>query len=107
MSDLTLRVCVEADHPVLQQLAERDSAVVPAGRLLAAEAGGRMLAAISLETGALIADPFLATGDAVDLLRRRAMQLRRAHGPRGPRRIPRLRRRASGSAALDLGSFSA
>jgi hypothetical protein len=99
MSDLTLRICGEADQPALQALAERDSSVVPAGRLLAAEAGGRLLAAISLDTRAVIADPFLRTGDAVDLLRRRAMQLRRAHGPGGPKRLPGLRHQSSGSPA--------
>jgi hypothetical protein len=99
MSDLTLRICDAADHSALQRLAERDSAVVPAGRLLAAESSGRLLAAISLESGTVIADPFLRTGDAVDLLRRRAAQLRQAHGPSGPRRIPRPERRTSGQTA--------
>jgi hypothetical protein len=95
MTDLTLRICDEADYPALQRLAERDSAVVPAGRLLAAESSGRLLAAISLESRAVIADPFLRTGDAVDLLRRRAAQLRQAHGPAGPRPLPVLRTRFS------------
>lgn len=99
MSDLTLRVCTDADLPELQRLAERDSSVVPAGRLLAAEAGGRILAAISIESRAVIADPFVATGDAVDLLRRRALQIRRAHGPGGPALLPRLRRRQGASPA--------
>ena len=99
MSDLTLRICAESDLPALQRVAERDSSVVPGGRLLAAEAGGHLIAAISIETGAVIADPFVRSGDAVDLLRRRAAQLRRAHGPRGPSRLPRLRRRPSGSPA--------
>ena len=99
MSDLTLRICDEADYSALERLAERDSAVVPAGRMLAAESSGRLLAAISLQSGEVIADPFLRTGDAVDLLRRRAAQLRQAHGPSGPRRIPRLGRRTSGRTA--------
>jgi hypothetical protein len=99
MSDLTLRICNEGDYLALQRLAERDSSVIPAGRVLGAVAGGRLLAAISIETGAVIADPFQRTGDAVDLLRRRASQLRRAHGPRGPRPLPRLRRRSSGPPA--------
>jgi hypothetical protein len=99
MSDLTLRICTEADLPELQRLAERDSSVVPAGRLLAAEASGRLLAAMSIDGGEVVADPFVATGDAVDLLRRRALQLRRAHGPGGPALLPRLRRRHSASPA--------
>jgi hypothetical protein len=99
MSDLTLRICGEADYPALQRLAERDSAVVPGGTLLAAESSGRLLAAISLDTRGVIADPFLRTSDAVELLRRRAMQLRRAHGPAGPKPARPLPRRASGSPA--------
>jgi hypothetical protein len=83
MSALTLRTSGEADRAVLHNLAERDSADVPVGRLLVADGGGRLLAAISLESGAVIADPFVQTQDAVDLLHRRARQLNRQ---------PRLRR---------------
>jgi hypothetical protein len=95
MTELTLRMCDEADYPSLQALAERDTAVVPGGALLLAESGGRLLAAISIETEAVIADPFQRTADAVELLRSRAKQLRRAHGPAGPRPIPVLRARFS------------
>jgi hypothetical protein len=75
MRELTLRICGHGDERALVRLAERDSSVVPAGRLLAAETGGRLIAAISLETRAVIADPFLPTADAVELLRRRARQV--------------------------------
>ena len=95
MMQLTLRVCGEADEAALLRLAERDSAVVPAGRLLAAETCGRLVAALSIETGTVIADPFESTADAVDLLRRRAAQIRRAHGSAGPPRLPRLSRRTT------------
>jgi hypothetical protein len=93
MSDLTLRFCCEADYATLRKLAERDTAAVPTGRLLAAEADGRLLAAISLETRAVIADPFLPTKDAVEILRRRARQIRRAECGPGLRLLQRLRRR--------------
>jgi hypothetical protein len=99
MRELTLRICGDGDEAALLRLAERDSSVVPAGRLLAAEAGGRLVAAISIESHAVIADPFLPTADAVDLLRRRAAQIRRAHGSTGPPRLPSLRRRPSGEPA--------
>jgi hypothetical protein len=99
MTDLTLRIGTEADFLALQSLAERDSAVVPGGTLLVAESSGRLLAAISLETRGVIADPFQRTSDAVELLRRRAMQLRRAHGPAGPKPARPLPHRASGSPA--------
>ena len=99
MMELTLRVCGDADETALLRLAERDSSVVPAGRMLAAETCGRLVAALSLETGAVIADPFEATADAVDLLRRRAAQIRRAHGSAGPPRLPRFSRRTTGAPA--------
>jgi hypothetical protein len=101
MIDLTLRICTEADGPALQALAERDTSVVPAGRLLAAESCGRLIAAISIESGAVIADPFVPTGDVVDLLRRRSRQLRRAHGPGGPSRLPQLWRRSGSPASAE------
>jgi hypothetical protein len=99
MRELTLRICGDGDESALLRLAERDSSVVPAGRVLAAETCGRLVAAISLETRTVIADPFLATADAVELLRRRAAQIRRAHGSAGPTSRPRPWRRASGSPA--------
>jgi hypothetical protein len=94
MSDLTLRISGEPDRTALRTLAERDSARVPAGRLLVADEGGRLLAAISLDTGAVIADPFVHTKDVVDLLQTRARQLNRRL-----RLAPRRRRRARGRAA--------
>ena len=99
MMELTLRVCGDGDETALLRLAERDSTVVPGGRLIAAETRGRLVAALSLETGAVIADPFESTSDAVDLLRRRAAQIRRAHGRSGPPPLPRLSRRPSAAPA--------
>ena len=61
MTELTLRTCGEADAPGLRRLAERDSASVPAWPLLAADAGGELIAAISLGSGRVIADPFRPT----------------------------------------------
>jgi hypothetical protein len=100
MNDLTLRIiCRDSDYTELRTLAERDSAEIPAGRLLAVEVDGRLLAAISLETGTVVADPFEPTSDLVELLRRRAWQIRRAEGGSGFRRRPRPRRRTTGATA--------
>jgi hypothetical protein len=99
MSDLTLRICRDGDRAALRRLAERDSAEVPAGRLLAADVSGRLLAAISLDSGAVIADPFVRTSDAVDLLRRRARQIRRAEGGRGLGLLSLRRRRPAARTA--------
>lgn len=91
MTELTLRTCGEADAPGLRRLAERDSASVPAWPLLAADAGGELIAAISLGTGRVIADPFRPTADAVELLRRRRAQIGSAgSGRRLP--VPRAAR---------------
>jgi len=91
MSEVTLRLCCEQDARALRVLAERDSAQLPAGRMIAAQVGGELVAAISIETRRVIADPFRPTADAVELLRRRAAQIRRAEG-RGIFLRPRLRR---------------
>jgi hypothetical protein len=99
MRELTLRICGDGDEAALLRLAERDSSVMPAGRILAAETSGRMVAAISLESRAVIADPFLPTADAVELLRSRAAQIRRSHGSSGPPPLPHLWRRPSGEPA--------
>ncbi len=91
MTELTLRTCGEADAAGLRRLAERDSASVPPGILLAADAGGELIAAISLGSGRVIADPFRPTADAVELLRRRRAQIGSAgSGRRLP--VPRAAR---------------
>ena len=56
--------------------AELDSRPVPAGELLVAESDDEMVAALSVETGARVADPFRHTADVVDLLAYRAKGLR-------------------------------
>jgi hypothetical protein len=60
------------------RLAELDSRPVPAGHLLIAETGDQVVAALSMDTGAGIADPFRRTADVVDLLAYRARGLRAA-----------------------------
>jgi hypothetical protein len=86
MSSITLRLCTEADDSGLRELAGRDSArpLIP-GAILAAECDGRILAALCLREGRVIADPFARTAELVELLRLRALQLR------GERRGDRLR----------------
>ncbi|WP_320670566.1 hypothetical protein [Patulibacter defluvii] len=66
---LCLRPATAADGEALRTIAERDSAQVPAGPLVLAEAAGTPLAAISLATGEVIADPFWPTAGAVVALR--------------------------------------
>jgi hypothetical protein len=57
------------DERALARLGELDSARVPPGPLLLAFEGGEPRAALSLATGAAIADPFAPTARLVQLLR--------------------------------------
>lgn len=66
------------DRHELERLAGRDSATAPSGDVIAAERDGRMLAAMSLTTGKLVADPFLPTAAARTALVSRAGLLRRS-----------------------------
>jgi hypothetical protein len=67
-----IRAARGSDGSALERLAALDSAQVPAGSLLVAEADGRLVAAIASGTGDAIADPFLPTADVIALLELRA-----------------------------------
>jgi hypothetical protein len=74
---LTLRYAAAADGPRLRRLAELDSAQVPSGALLVAEVDGRLRAALAMDGGTVIADPFHRGGELIELLRLRARHLAR------------------------------
>ncbi|MFL5871697.1 MAG: hypothetical protein ACJ75R_11480 [Solirubrobacterales bacterium] len=80
-----------SDLQALRGLAERDSRGIPQGRLIGAELSGRLLAAIAVDSGELIADPFSGTVELRSLLELRRAQVRR-HMAR--QRWPRRRRLA-------------
>ena len=69
---LVIREATEDDRAALVRLAQRDSEQVPAGLMLVAETGGELRAAVEIESGHAIADPFRHTADLVGLLRARA-----------------------------------
>ena len=69
---LTIRRATDADAFALRRLAAIDSASPPTGDVLLAEMGSELWAAVSVDTGAAVADPFRPSGDLVDLLRFRA-----------------------------------
>jgi hypothetical protein len=69
---LTIRRADASDSGALVRLAALDSASPPTGDALLAEVGGEVWAAVELDSGAAIADPFRPSGDLVDLLRLRA-----------------------------------
>jgi hypothetical protein len=72
---VTLRYAAAADAQRLSYLAELDSTVAPAGPALVAEIDGRIRAALPLDGGAPIADPFHRGSELLELLRLRAAQL--------------------------------
>jgi hypothetical protein len=85
---LTIRHANVADASDLARLAAVDSAVPLTGEALVAFVDGEPWAAIELDTGAVVADPFRPSGELVDLLRLRA---RPPAGERpSRRRLPRL-----------------
>ncbi|MEA2413088.1 MAG: hypothetical protein QOC77_3649 [Thermoleophilaceae bacterium] len=63
------------DSARIRTLALLDDKRIPAGPFLVAEAGGEIVAARSLSTGAVVADPFRLTSDIVAMLRLRANQV--------------------------------
>jgi hypothetical protein len=75
---VVIRAARDADLVALHELAELDSAAPLSGPVLLALVGGRPWAAIGVEDGRVIADPFRASGAAVELLRLRFGQLRAA-----------------------------
>ena len=71
-----LRLCRAGDDPDLERLAQLEGRPVPAGRLLVALVCGRVVAALPLSGGRLLADPFARTAELRPLLELRAAQLR-------------------------------
>lgn len=73
---VTLREAAAADARQLRDLADLDSAQPLRGSVLVAEVDGRLRAALPLDGGCAIADPFFRGQELVELLRVRAAQLR-------------------------------
>lgn len=67
-SAIVIRAATPADYPALERLAQLDSASPLAGDLLVAERAGEPVAAITVETGSAIADPFQLTAHIVAML---------------------------------------
>jgi hypothetical protein len=95
---LKLRDATSADAAELHRLALLDSQPSPPpGRLIVAVDDGTLVAAVAVESGDAIADPFRATAPIVALLRLRARAVR-ASSPR-PRGIFGRFARVRGAAA--------
>ncbi len=73
---VVIRVATARDALALERLAELECARPPGGDALLAELRGELVAALPLDGGAPMANPFVPTADVVELLRVRARQLR-------------------------------
>jgi hypothetical protein len=75
---VTIREAHAGDAEALQRVAQLDSAELPTGALLVGEVGAELRAAVAIDSGRTIADPFNPTSELVALLHARADQIRRA-----------------------------
>jgi hypothetical protein len=72
---VAIRAARGSDGPALVRLAALDSKRPLSGTLLVAERDGELAAALSLESGAHVADPFVPSAELVALLRLQAAAL--------------------------------
>jgi hypothetical protein len=93
--DLVIRRADGADWAAVAGLAQLDSAEPLRGDVLIAEVAGELWAALSLQDGHGIADPFRPSAAALDLLRVRARHLAGTWPEHGARRRLGLRRAAA------------
>ncbi|HZQ82627.1 MAG TPA: hypothetical protein VFB25_11690 [Gaiellaceae bacterium] len=70
-----LRLARDEDDEALACLAKLDGAPAPTGRHVVAEVGGKVVAALPLGGGRMLADPFRRTAHLEPLLELRARQL--------------------------------
>jgi hypothetical protein len=90
---MLMRRATAADSARIWELARLDDKRLPAGPFLVAEVAGEIEAAVSLSSGAVVANPFRLTADAVAMLRLRAAQVSDGSKPA----VRRLRHRADHS----------
>ena len=91
---IQIRVAGRDDDAALLRLAALDSAPAPHGEVLVAVIDGEVLAALALDSGRAIADPFRHTADLVELLHTRAHLMGDRGSEYGRKRLS-LRRLAS------------
>jgi hypothetical protein len=72
---VTIRWATPEDARSVEIVADLDDAPVPQGPLLLAFAGDELWVALSLSTGAAVADPFRPSAEVAALVRERARQL--------------------------------
>jgi len=87
---VTVRHARPGDADALAVLAQLDSSHAPRGDVLVAEVSGELWAAVSLDDGHVVADPFRPSGELTFALLDRARRERRAARRKPPtqRRVP-------------------
>ncbi len=86
---LTIRFATPDDEPALARLAQLDSSHAPRGAVMVAVVDDEMWAALSLDDGHAVSDPFHASSEALWMVAERARGLKRAHRGR-MQRLPRV-----------------
>ena len=89
-STLTIRHATASDSDAIERLAALDSSSAPPGEVLLAEVGDELWAAVEVDSGIAIADPFRSSGDLVELLRLHANGTSGRRFRPARRLIPRL-----------------
>lgn len=74
---LLIRPASPEDEPAIARLSALDEHVLPRGERLIGELGGRIVAALDVRSGDVVADPFVPTRGIVELLGLRAAQVQR------------------------------
>jgi hypothetical protein len=96
-AEVLIREARPADDLALRALAVLDGAEFPLGRVIVAEVGRSIVAAVPLDGAGAFADPFRRTADLVALLEARAKQIAgerpHSHRPRLAWLSPAIRRR--------------
>ena len=78
---ITLRHSADGDRERVLELSQLDGRPAPTGDLLLAEVGGKLWAAVGIDDGAAVSDPFEPAGEVVWLLQMRAEQDRAMRAP--------------------------
>ncbi len=85
---IAIRRAQDRDRRKIERLAALDSSVAPSGTVLVAEVDGEPWAALGVDDGHVVADPFRRSAGVVELLQARARQsagLRRGRPILAPR----------------------
>jgi len=99
-AELVIRPARYTDATALERLAALDSSrPLRGGQVLVAEDEARIVAAVSMHDGRAIADPFVPSADAVEILRRQASASRPARARVAHPWMPRFALRALAASA--------